>query len=190
MINIKVTGVREQLLRLDPLKVRKAAARALNRVGRKGVTASRREITRQYTIKQKDIKQNIKLSRKATASRLQATLSADGGRIRLIKFQTRVRKISAKGRKAGKLSVRVRVKRGGGLKPLKSAFPLTWSPGRTGIGERIGMASRIPTRELFGPSVPQMFRSQGVMTALEERVSQEFPKEFDHELEWEMKKGR
>ncbi len=194
MISIKVTGIKAQLKRLDPYLVRKAAARAINRVASKGATAARRGITARYTIKQKDIKKNIRVAGKAKPGDLKALLSATGSRIRLIKFQHRIIKTTS--RRLGGPGVRVKVLKAGGYKRMAHGFmgELTTLRGgdRVGIGketiyERMG-AKRFPLRSLTGPSPQAMFVAEEVQAKMANRITEEFLKEFEHELQWQLNK--
>ncbi|MEP0233445.1 MAG: phage tail protein [Roseibium sp.] len=95
-----VSGLKimDQAMRdLDPLKVRRAGAMALNRAGSQGVTQTRRAMARQTGLSQKLLKRAMKPIR-ASATTLEFLIRAKGGDISLKYFQAREtqRGVSAK----------------------------------------------------------------------------------------------
>lgn len=142
---------------IDRLKAQMpiAQARALNRAIASAKTAMVRVVSRDMGLKSGDVSDRIG-TEEARPDRLRARLSASYAKIPLIKFgasgpnpshgRGRVTAITG-GRAAGEVGVR---------HAIPGAFLATLSSGHVGVFKRTGK-SRLPIRQLHGPSVAQVF---------------------------------
>lgn len=186
MISLQVKGVKEALLKLPNTdQVRKAAATALNRVGRGTVTEADRGIREEYTAKRADIRKDLTIT-KADPGHLQISLLGGIRPLALPKFQVRATRPKPI---QGTVSVKVRVKKGGALKPIQTAFQATMRSGHVGIFRRVGRP-RLPILELKGPSVKAMASNEKVIGRIRARADREFEPEFKRNLERMKGKGK
>jgi len=138
----------QRMLRAIPGGWRKAAGRAINKIGVKARKQVLQMVTREVAVKQKDLRQNnVRLTR-ASRDRLYAVLSITGRRIPLMDF----------GARQVKRGVTYRISRSGGRKRIANAFVKTMPSGHEGVFKRLGQP-RLPIRELMGPSVPAVVRN-------------------------------
>ena len=179
MISLQVKGVKDAMLSLpDIRKVRKAASMALNRTIKGALTETDRGIRDEYTVKRADVRKEIKVTQ-ASENNLSAALSASIRKLSLTKYQHRISRAKPR---IGVAGVRVRVKKGGSLKPISHAFHATMGSGHVGIYQRVG-ARRLPIRELTGPSVHGMATSSKVLTRVQRRAETQFNSEFTRNLD-------
>ena len=161
-------------------EAKKAIVRALNRAAKSVQVQAAREIREAgYNLKASRIKKALTV-RQANANVLQAGIRAIGRPISLYEYGARS---TSKG-------VSVNVKEG--RKLIKHAFIATMPTGHTGVfmrkpgviqGKRGKMIqARALGHELFGPAIPSMFVSEIVTRAMTSKLSEQFPKELDHEL--------
>ena len=129
----------QRVLRAIPRGWQTAASRAINKTATTLKSKIVKKIHEYMPIKQKDIRQQVKL-KKATRGFLEAVIRIMGGRTPLIKFGARE---TAKG---------VTYKLQGKKHRLAHAFIKTMPSGHTGVFERTGL-TRLPVKERFGPSV-------------------------------------
>ncbi|KAF0146157.1 MAG: hypothetical protein FD156_184 [Nitrospirae bacterium] len=87
IINIKVQGIKEAMAKLDPEKVKRAAAAALNRAVKSGRTEASEQIRQIWDIKKSDLDRKIDI-KGALASNLSAILTVRGKPINLLYFPT------------------------------------------------------------------------------------------------------
>lgn len=137
-----------------------AQMRALNRaIGSAGV-AMVRVVASDIGVKQGVVKERIR-TELATPERLRARIYANAKRIPLIDLGAKGPEPS-RGRGRG-----VTVKSKGGRQAIPNAFIATMRSGHRGVFQRVGGAGRrgpapnrsqLPIRELFGPSIWQVFR--------------------------------
>jgi hypothetical protein len=135
-----------------------AQMRALNRAIASSNTAMVRVIAGDLGVKQGVVRDRIKVEQ-ATTARLRARLYANAKRIPLIDFGAKGPEPS-RGRGTG-----VTVKSGSGRRTIPGAFITTVGAGHRGVFTRAAKGStdprgrkRLPIRELFGPSIWQVFR--------------------------------
>ncbi|MBP2655405.1 MAG: hypothetical protein H6Q73_2974 [Firmicutes bacterium] len=161
----------------------KAISSALNRTIDGVKTDVTRKVTETYDIKAKDVRATLRVQ-KANTDTLQASVSANGSPIPLIKFRVTPNKPGQK--KIGTL-LRASVKRSGG-KPISGAFVAKFKSGHIGIMQRDGK-NRLPVKELYGPAVPQMMSENKVREYVVDGAGERFEKRLDHEIEWLLNKG-
>jgi hypothetical protein len=163
-------------------QARKAIPRALNKVATTARAEAAREIKQAgYGLKVGAIKKAIKTIR-ATKHDLTAIVRASGSPIPLIEY----------GARQTRKGVTVSVLRGRKLIP--GGFIATMPTGHRGVfvhkgevnrwvmrnGKRV--RSRLPIRELFGPSIPQAFVNNTVQAALKGAIKARFPVVLMQEL--------
>lgn len=144
-----------------------------------------REITKTYDIKATPVRASMKL-KKSTLSSLQASIASTGSPIPLINFRVTPNK-------PGKLSpgtaIKVSVKRSGG-KPLNNdVFIARMSSGHVGIFERVDKG-RLPIRELYGLSTPQMMAEEHIQGDVLTRAEERFNQRLDHEIQFLLSKEK
>jgi hypothetical protein len=149
-----------------PKRATRATVRAMNRAITSGRAFMVQRIAADTGLKSGDVRKALVL-RNATEQRLEARLSAGLKRMPLIAFNARGPEPSrGKGR-----GVSYRLKGGGGR--IASAFIGTMRSGHRGVFMRSGK-SRLPIRELFGPSLGHVFakyRPEGIARAREAFVT-------------------
>lgn len=168
-IDVNLEGIEKIIKHLDPMAAGSAIAYTLNKSADGAKTYLAKEITSEYKIPPSDVKQNMKVIFKATASVLYAVLSIKGVGIPLIKFGAKqagfqIVRAGAKDSKEKFLvrtkrrmgNVTVQVKKQGGRKVVNidpGAFIQVMKSGHVGVFHRIGK-ERNPIKELYsiGPS--------------------------------------
>jgi hypothetical protein len=158
-----------------PGKTQKATVRALNRALATGHTAMARLVAKDIGLKVGDVKAAIQ-TREATTARLEVRLAASLKRIALEKFGA---KGPAPSRGKGRgVSYRIGAQ---GRTRVETAFLATVGAGHRGVFVRKG-TSRLPIRELFGPSIGGVFakyRPQGI-----DAMREAFTDRLAHELKF------
>lgn len=151
--------------------LRKAFGSAATRTAKSSTNLASNDIRKEYIISDSDFKKYTHSSFKSDANGV--SIEFKGWHIPLIAFE-------AKFGKDGKVSARV--KRSSSRKILDNAFVRSVSRSHTGIFERI-LDERLPIREFFGPSVPQMMSyNEELQEAIAEHTRETFEKRFDHEV--------
>lgn len=152
-----------------------ALSRALNRAASNAKTNASKKVREQYTIKAKDIKSTINIT-KANKSSLRAVVKSTGERTPLIKFK--VSPPNPRPKNPPKV-LRVEVKKGG-LKNLVGAFVANVNGNK--VFKRTSSA-RLPIQQLFGPAVPQMLGTSSIKDFIENEATKIFDQRLDHEIE-------
>jgi hypothetical protein len=156
-----------------PRGLRSAIVRSLNRGIVSGQTVMARSIAADTGLKVGDVKAAFKLA-KATDGRPEASVSAAGlKRLPLIDFKARGPEPS-RGRGNG-----VTYQLQGGRNAIPNAFIATMKTGHRGVFARVGK-TRLPIRELFGPSLTKVFIKY--QTVGETRARESFVANLEHEL--------
>lgn len=175
-ITVNQNLVRDVQRRLGTVqrKAPNAIASALNRSLTKLTTSISKEIREGYHIKAADIKKTI-TKRNANANDLKGAIKSRGRVIGLDHFK------KSKTKKVLKVAVKKN-----GLKPIKNAF----------IGDANGSKifvrttkKRLPIKRLYGPSVPQMFKSREVKEKLAYEADLYFKNRLDHEINRLVERG-
>ncbi len=189
-VNVK-TEINQALAKLSGIRkdvLDKAISRALNKVADQAkVQASREIIDCGYKLKSATVKKSI-VVRHAGQGQLEARVKASGKPIPLINYNAR--------QKSGGVEVSVKE----GRKLIKGAFIGTMPTGHVGVFQRIGGGhkkvtkngkeywSGLPIKQLYGPSIPAAFANQKVQSALIALVKERFPRIFEHELRFAIRK--
>lgn len=185
---VEVKGLKEVIARLDPKHAARAATDTVNRVGKKASTAASKEVRQIYNIKAKPLKAATKFT-KARRGAFVSHIRAWGRPIPLAQF----------GARQNKRGVSVKVKKGGGKKTLTGFFIPNLSSGHKGVfaRARLGLGAmkgrrvnRLPIEEMYGPSIPTMYRAKGVMSAINRVVSSDTRKTFFQRYRYYSERGR
>lgn len=172
----------EQMDRLEtaladiPEKIPRAAARAINRAAYTARTEAARKVREEYVIKHGDVIKTIKIY-PASEDDLAATVISRGTVIPLIKFKVSPQRPQPR----RKIPLKATVKRGEGG-PIPRAFTAQMKSGYVGVFERVGKP-RLPIRQLYGPSVPQMIGNPSVSEWVEEKALEKLDERLEHEIE-------
>ncbi|MHC1683688.1 MAG: phage tail protein [Clostridiaceae bacterium] len=174
-----------------------ATASALNRTLDFTTTRTIKEVTNEYTVKNKTVKQTIKKVR-AKGNSLYAYISSTGPTISLAKFQHTPRRAPANAMKFGKgkkivgkgYQVKVKVKKTDGYKVINTnpkAFVQKINGDEAEIYMRKG-SKRFPVIKLRSLSVPQMIANEKIIKSVQEVASQKLQERINHEIEWRLNK--
>ena len=203
----------DALLEEFPKTAPRAIMRAINHTAAKANTVTLKAITSHINIKRQDIAATksgkaphsfgaVRV-RKATTTRLQATVQVTGKKIPLIWFRARqlkgkrvkltnvaTRKTSRRRMAGG--GVRYKILKSGAAKTIPSAFlgqgrinrgkRTGEHSGHTGVFRRRGRA-RLPIMQLFGPSIPHVAeQSPTLKRALDVDMTKSLSARIDHEI--------
>lgn len=158
-----------------PRRAQSAVVRALNRGISAGNTLMSRAVAKDAGLKVSDVKASFR-QRNASALDPKARLAAGFERIPLMKFGAKG-PMPSRGKGRG---VSYRLGAGSKRNRIEDAFVATMRSGHQGVFKRVGKA-RLGIRELFGPSLGQVFakyRAEGLARSLEV-----FETTLNHELE-------
>lgn len=152
----------------------KAVHSALERAGQSGRSVATKSLTKEYAISRTQLLANVRNIDRVTVQgdSIQVVFGYAGYVIPLVRFDTTV---SSDG------YVSARVKTSGAKETLAHAFQAKVGS-HTGIFER-QTRKRLPIKELFGPSVPQMLsENKSIMDEIEEKIVETYEKRIDHEI--------
>lgn len=174
MIRIDVrdnlSGIALRYERLAGEVKEKALVRALNKTAITVRAEASREIRKEYNLKSKVVKDQIRIFR-ANRATLTAVIEASGRPIPLVEFDARW------GRKQAGASVRVKRER----KVVKGSFIAVMPGGHRGVYVRQGK-KRLPIRQLYSISLPTAFTQKRVTEALIRAAQARFPVAVEQEL--------
>jgi hypothetical protein len=168
--NLKGVALRYQRLGTDVRD--KALVRALNRTATTVRAEASREIRKQYNLKSRVVKDQIRITR-ANRATLTAVIQASGRPIPLIEFDARWN------RRMKGASVRVKHER----KVVRGAFIATMPGGHRGVFVRKG-DRRLPIRQLFSISLPTAFTQKQVTAAIVAAAQARFPVAIEQEMKF------
>lgn len=164
-----------KLLAGIPDGVYRAVGSAIKRSARHGLTVGMKIVAEEYAISQGELKastRNINTIEKTGPGVYEITFGYRGNVIPLIRYDT---SIGRDGR------VATRVLRQNTRQILDNAFIATVN-GHTGVFEREGQ-SRLPIKELFGPSAVQAFYArEATVDKMEQEVHATYEKRIEHEI--------
>lgn len=193
MLKIETSGIDEARRLFGSKIVEQSLTSTLNKVAAKASTAASREIRDKYTIKAKDLKKRGTSNRnglsvvKAKRGRDYAMVMSTGHALPLINFRVTPRTPEADRRRKRGKGVKATVVKG---KPYRipHAFVAQMPSGHTGVFARKGKG-RLPIRELFGPSIPQMFAERNTLDSIFRTVSRDSHAIFERELSFRVDKA-
>lgn len=179
----------QKLLVVSPLKVRKAASNAIGRT----VTSMRSKVSKHirqtYTARASSIKGTI-VAKGPTRDKLQGTIRASGSPLNLTHFRLlpnpmSIIKLYKTGRKPKrrKRPMRVQIKKRGVTASVPGLFIQKSS--RSGYAGPMHRYTKTayPIRIPYGPSVPQMFGSEDVLSTFTPESERYLNKRFLHEIQ-------
>lgn len=178
-IDIKISNVDEIKMKLGNMgkQAPKVVSRVINRVitnVKKNISI---EVRKRYVVKTEDIKKTLSSS-KATSTKLSAYVKSEGTRIPLYKFSVSPGEPRPKNPPK---SFKAKVLKSSGLKPL-DGFVAKMKSSHVGLFERLGK-ERLPVKELYGPSIPQMVGNKEVWKNIESEANKTVEKRMKHEIE-------
>jgi hypothetical protein len=164
----------------------RATTRAINRAAASTQTLAIRDMSRDLGVRQTVVRQRMRLGR-ATWQRLVATLTVRGRPLSLLLFRARQ---DARG-----VTYRLR----GQVVFIPSAFIATMPSGRRSVFLRRIPSTRkgrgawglnLPIDEQTGPSLPGVFLEADRQRRLGEKYRAEIVKQLEHEVAFELRRGR
>lgn len=181
-----------QELQQVPKAILPAMVSAINRTMDSTITQIKKEVSSEYTIKQKDIAKAIKRTR-ANKARLSSVAVAEGGEVALYKF--RHTPTSPPPKQRYKQPVKAQVKKSGGKKVVISegnkAFVQTVNGNHMIFARKKG-AKRLPIKKLYSLSVPQMIAdkndSKGSIKRIQARAQEMLEKKINQEITYRLSK--
>ncbi len=173
----KAQAIVEKMTQYGNKSVNFAFMRAVNRTAAGVKTDISRNIRDKYFIKASDIKQSISLKRAFVGKNSVAEIKSKGKAIPLYFFQVTPKQRT---KPRPKIGVAARVKKGGSKKKIPGSF-IAHSRGRTGVYIRKGK-ERIPIKQLYGPSIPQMIGNPQIIEKIEKGAINRLEKNLEHEL--------
>ena len=169
----ELKGLKGALDMYDVKKVEKALNLTLQELGKGVRTVATREISAEYNVKQKDLRAHIAVS-PVRNNAVEVTVT--GARPPLTEF----------GATQTRRGVSFRIRKGGGRSMLPSAFITTIKYGRGVFAREKGGKGRVPRGPVSvftGPSIPQLFSSEKVMSKIRAYVG-EADRIFWSKLQW------
>ena len=170
-------GMLNLYMQQGPVKVTQLASRALNRTISAVKTEQIRSAKDKYTLKSGTYKGvNV---RNSNPGSLMASVNAQGSPISIDNF-----KVSSKKRTNKQVRITAEIKKGQS-KSLGDSFIGYYN--KSSIFHRIG-AERVPLKQLFGPSLPQMLGEVSILDQLMLFSNAKFNERFEHEFNFEFNK--
>jgi len=173
-----------RLLAHLPGAAERSMVRAINRAILGARTTAVKLVRRRYRVTARAVKKTMTL-RRATRSRLEASVKSVAPRVPLFAFGPRPNQPGTGGK--GKPTLRVGVKRKGGRKPIPGAFVVR-------LGSAVHVASRkgkdrLPLEKAYGPAVPQMLGVASVTREVEKVAQERLAARLEHEIDRALKKA-
>lgn len=160
------------------VEVDKAARRAINRTADTVKTHARRTISKEIGLPSKIVGQHIIV--KKARKYLYAEVVGTGKGVPLEQFKVK------------ETGTGLTVKALGETLEIKSGFKRKNKPGYwkrvPDLAKESGLVGRTPIRRLYGPSIPSIMIREAVMRVLEEVARTVWPKNFKHEIEYQISK--
>ena len=154
-------------------KAPNAISNALNRTISNLATTVNKEVRADYQVKSTDIK-NTLVKRTANPNSLSATLRSKGRVLGLDHFKLSPKTVQPKRKKPIKVAVKKN-----GLKTLPGAFVANVNGPIVFVRTS---KNRLPIKRLFGPSIPQMFKSRNVQQKVNRQANEKFKERLNHEI--------
>lgn len=179
-INAENLAYAQQLLGDAPKHIHIAAMHAINRTITKLKTQTSKSIRKNYLISAKYIKGTFNVQR-ANHGNLRGTLVSRGRPALLTAFRVRANKRGP---------VKVQVRRLSSAKAVPGLFLGVSRKGYAGAMQRTRRKARYPLRIPYGPSVPQMFGSENVISELTPLAEATLNERFLHEVNYRFSKRK
>ncbi|MBE0470509.1 MAG: phage tail protein [Methyloprofundus sp.] len=152
----------------------KALSRALNRSLENARSNAVKKVREEYTVRARDVRQTIRLTR-SKPNQLEGEVRSTGRSLPLSAFSVAPKTVNGKRRSPIRVSVRKGSKQG-----MNRAF-VARVGGSVRVFERVG-GRRLPIRQLFGPSVPQMIGNKTVVDFVSIEARKTMDVRLDHEI--------
>lgn len=190
---VEVTGAREIEQRLGEFKSKAplVMSRAINRAVSNIRKNLGKEVPQHYFISSGTIRGTIHTVN-ANKGSLSGAVISRGSPIALSKFKVspnRGVKYTKKGYSPGVYLAGV--KKSGGMKSLSGdpkAFMADMKSGHTGVWNRVS-GKRLPIKQLYGPSVPQMVKNEKIMAKINKEAGETLEKRISAEVANILRKG-
>lgn len=164
-----------KLLAGIPDGVYRAVGSAIKRSAQHGLTVGMRIVSEEYAIGQGDLKErtrNINTIEKTGPGSYEVTFGYRGNVIPLVRFDTSITKEGLVSARVLRTNVRT---------AMDNAFIATVNS-HTGVFEREG-PSRLPIKELFGPSAVQAFYArEATVDKMDEEIRNTYEGRIEHEI--------
>lgn len=167
----------KKVLASVPDGVEKAAASALNRAAEHARTQAKRKVRETYTVKMNRLDERMDVKR-ANQKNLFASVQSKGRPVVLSYFNVRP------GQPLNKRTTRLvyaQVRRDGGG-TIRKVFVARTKSGHIGVFRRTDGNKRLPIKQLYAPSLPQMLGTKSVSDFALDAAMQVLPVRFDHEI--------
>ena len=180
-VTVKIEGIDEALVAIDPKAYKKALGKTVRRMGQRFRSTATKEVRKTYNIKSKDLKSNMRTVTKTTKEGTEWRFYVRSPQINVVKF----------GARQTKKGVSVKIRKDRGRKVIKGAFIAN---GHFADQEyqRVfirSTKSRLPIEAKFSLSVTQMF-NKDVLDKAKKEVDENYANEFKHHLEYYLGKIR
>jgi hypothetical protein len=193
MISLDISFIESQLqyvrnaLRHIPGASEKAMMRAINRAVAGGKTDAIEQICTEYAIKPSDVKKTIKVIM-AKPGKLEAKIISIGSPLPLMKFRVNPKKPSRSRKVVAGVKFSTKAS-------LPHAFIQKMSNGHVGVFERKAgkggeRVKRLPIKQLYAPSFPQMLGNDEVLKYIEMKAHYRLDKELRHQIAYLLGGGR
>ena len=191
---VEVTGVQEIERRLGALKTKAplVVSRAINRAVSNVRKNLGKEVPQHYYVSSGTVRGTIR-SVNANKGSLSGAVISRGNPIALSKFKVSPNRGVKRTKKGYSPNVySAGVEKSGGLKPLsgdpKAFMADMKSSTHTGVWNRVS-DSRLPIKQLYGPSVPQMAKNEEIMGKIHKEAGETLEKRIDAEVANILRKG-
>lgn len=154
-------------------KAPNAISSALNRTISNLATSVNKEVRADYQVKSTDIKKTL-VKKTANPNSLSASLRSKGRVLGLDHFKVSPKTVQPKRKKPIKVAVKK-----SGLKSLDGAFVANANGPKVFVRTS---KNRLPIKKLFGPSIPQMFKSRNVQEKVNTQATAKFKERLNHEI--------
>lgn len=172
-LKLDIKGLNELKNTLNESMIKKVAGRTIKRTTSKLKTVTAQEVRKTYNIKSKDLKNYIKLKKVSNFKYI----------VKIVSRQSNLAKFGARQTKKG---VSVLVKKGEGRKLITGAFLARGQNGSMRVFKRHTKDGK-KLKAFYSLSIPQMF-NKDVMNKGFDEAQKTFEKEFEHNLDYYMRK--
>nr|DAE21220.1 MAG TPA: minor tail protein Z [Caudovirales sp. ctkvU4] len=164
----------EKFLKNIPNGIEKAVKRSVSEAAKGVKVDMARAASKNYNVTVAKAKSTVSIAKGSDA--MKAIVASKGRPIALKNFNPKPGHVQYKGRRNRPVTVTIKKKN---KKVVKGGFVASMDTGHIGVMKRLGQ-SRLPIKELYGPSVPQMINSEEVRNEIEEKAKARLAKSFAH----------
>lgn len=164
----------ETLLKNIPKGIEKAVKRSVSEAAKGVKVDMARVATKNYNVTAAKAKSTVSIAK--GSDDMKAIVASKGRPIALKDFNPKPGHVQYKGRRNRPVTVTIKKQ---SKKVVKGGFAASMDTGHIGVMKRLGQ-NRLPIKELYGPSVPQMINSEEVRKEIEEKAEERLAKSFAH----------